>query len=253
MDINGIGDANSAASLALFAKIKQEELEHINELQGLLDAAKAVNGETDDIADEKPVPEDDDKKIADAFDAGDDEPVFDDGNEPKDELKPVSSNVEKVIPENTDKKESLFSKHSVGGTVKTEGFHAERHHARVLLAHSHKPMNESATITKTMSLEEFQPWSGAVDTMTKIVDANKLDDLDFLLEDQYPDGIDETELNDLLWFESDWVLDQLGLGEEDIEPDEEEPEAKHDDGDNVAKDDTVAEDYSDICRNAKDE
>ena len=61
------------------------------------------------------------------------------------------------------------------------------------------------------TLDTYQPWSGAVDTYETIVNNDLLDDLEYLLEDIYPDGIDETKLNDILWFDSDWVLESLGL------------------------------------------
>ena len=81
-----------------------------------------------------------------------------------------------------------------------------------------KKLDEDAVIF--ISLDDFEPWSGAVDTWDKIVDAGKLEELDFILEDVFPDGMNRTELNDLLWFESDWVLDQLGLNDEEPEEDE---------------------------------
>ena len=61
------------------------------------------------------------------------------------------------------------------------------------------------------TLDTYQPWSGAVDTYETIVNNDLLDDLEYLLEDIYPDGIDETKLNDILWFDSDWVFESLGL------------------------------------------
>ena len=83
------------------------------------------------------------------------------------------------------------------------------------------------------TVSEFTPWQGAVSTYDTIVEENKLDDLDFLLEDLFPEGISEGKLNDILWFESDWVFAQLGIGdvvechycgtisdEEDLEEDE---------------------------------
>lgn len=76
----------------------------------------------------------------------------------------------------------------------------------------------------------YKPWSGAVSTYEAIEEENKLDDLDFLLEELYPEGISESQLNDILWFESDWVFAQLGIGnmvecgeifdEEDLDEDE---------------------------------
>lgn len=76
-------------------------------------------------------------------------------------------------------------------------------------------MDESLKVTSDIS--SFKPWSGAVDTFEKIKDAGMIEDLDFLLEDMYPDGITETQLNDILWFDADWVLESLGLKEEEFE------------------------------------
>ena len=75
-------------------------------------------------------------------------------------------------------------------------------------------------IYKELDLTNFEPWSGAIDTYNTIYNANKLDDLELLLEELYPDGIDETQLNDLLWFESDWLLESLGISEEEEEEEE---------------------------------
>lgn len=79
-------------------------------------------------------------------------------------------------------------------------------------------MDESLKITSDIS--SYTPWSGAVETFEKIKDAGMIDDLDFLLEDIYPDGITETQLNDILWFDADWVLESLGLKEEEYEEDD---------------------------------
>lgn len=65
-------------------------------------------------------------------------------------------------------------------------------------------------------LDSFEPWSGAIQTWSLIKDANKLDELDSLLEEVYPEGLDETELNDLLWFEPEWILESLGISDEDM-------------------------------------
>ena len=70
----------------------------------------------------------------------------------------------------------------------------------------------------------YKPWSGAVDTWETIEDNGLLEDLDALLEDIYPDGLSETELNDLLWLDKDWIFEQLGIsdGEEFIGDEEDE-------------------------------
>ena len=68
------------------------------------------------------------------------------------------------------------------------------------------------------SLESFRPWSGAEDTWRKIEEAGLLDEFESILEELYPDGLSETELNDFLWFEQDYILELLGLsGEEQDE------------------------------------
>ena len=72
-----------------------------------------------------------------------------------------------------------------------------------------KELKEEAKIIS--SLDEYEPWSGAVSTWDKVVEADKVDQLDFLLSDLYPEGMTMTELNDILWFESDWVLGMLGI------------------------------------------
>ena len=69
----------------------------------------------------------------------------------------------------------------------------------------------------TSTLQKFQPWSGAVTTWDKIKTAGLIDELDSLLEEVYPEGLSETELNDLLWFEPEWILESLGLSEEETD------------------------------------
>ena len=68
-------------------------------------------------------------------------------------------------------------------------------------------------------IENFEPWSGATATYKAIEEAGKLEDLEFLLEELYPDGLTETELNDLLWFEDEWLFENLGI-ETDTDEDE---------------------------------
>lgn len=61
------------------------------------------------------------------------------------------------------------------------------------------------------SFADFEPWSGAVDTWERIQEAGKIDNLENILEVEYPDGIDETELNDLLWFEPETIYNWLDM------------------------------------------
>ena len=71
------------------------------------------------------------------------------------------------------------------------------------------------TNTYELDLERFEAWSGAKDTLDKIIDEGKCEELEGILEDMYPDGMTETELNDLLWFESESIYEWLGIRSEE--------------------------------------
>lgn len=65
---------------------------------------------------------------------------------------------------------------------------------------------------KEMSIHDFKPWSGAVNTYERLERNNKLNDLEWSLSEIFgKDDIEETELNDLLWFEPDTVYEIVGL------------------------------------------
>lgn len=66
-------------------------------------------------------------------------------------------------------------------------------------------------ITYELDLEHFEAWSGAEDTLDRIQREGKCEELETILEDLYPDGMSETQLNDLLWFDSDKVFEWLGI------------------------------------------
>ena len=57
-------------------------------------------------------------------------------------------------------------------------------------------------------------WSGALDTLKDIEEDDKEDELMYLLEEIFTDTIPtETEVNDFLWFERDYIYESLGLDE----------------------------------------
>ena len=62
---------------------------------------------------------------------------------------------------------------------------------------------------------DYEPWSGAEDTYNKIKDAGKLEELEAWLEEIFPDGATETEINDVLWFEPRECFIACGLDSED--------------------------------------
>lgn len=67
------------------------------------------------------------------------------------------------------------------------------------------------TIKSDISLENFKAWSGGRNTLDRIINEGKCDELESMLEDLYPDGMTDTELNDLLWFDSNTVFEWLGI------------------------------------------
>lgn len=74
----------------------------------------------------------------------------------------------------------------------------------------------------TIDFSDFRPWSGAIDAWERIEKAGKVDELEFILDDVYPDNMSDTELNDLFWFEPETVFSWLGMDTDDEEEDDEE-------------------------------
>ena len=70
-------------------------------------------------------------------------------------------------------------------------------------------------ITIELSIRNFNTWSGATNTKNIIINNDKAEEFDQLIEEIYPEGIDATTLNDLLWFDSEWIFETLGISEEE--------------------------------------
>lgn len=55
-------------------------------------------------------------------------------------------------------------------------------------------------------------WSGALDTLKDIEENDKIEDFCELINEYFGDDIiDETELNDYIWFERDSIYEELGI------------------------------------------
>ena len=76
----------------------------------------------------------------------------------------------------------------------------------------------------TISLSEFEPWTDqARETWEKIMMTDgAFDRLEWELELEYPEGMSETGFNDLLRFESDWVLQAAGIEEKPAEDEDDD-------------------------------
>ena len=76
-------------------------------------------------------------------------------------------------------------------------------------------------VIQEIGISEFEAWSGAVDTQQTIIDNNKESEFDSLIEELYPDGLTDTQLNDLLWFEEEWIFESIGISTEEEEEEKE--------------------------------
>ena len=65
---------------------------------------------------------------------------------------------------------------------------------------------------KEESISNFEFWSGAKDTAKYLTD-EEFNTIESMLEELYPDGMSETQLNDLFWFESDTIAEWLGYSD----------------------------------------
>lgn len=65
-------------------------------------------------------------------------------------------------------------------------------------------------IVKEINIGEFEAWSGGRDTLIKIKDYGKLDELQDLII-SISEEWGGTDLNDFLWFEDDYIYGCLGI------------------------------------------
>lgn len=63
-------------------------------------------------------------------------------------------------------------------------------------------------IYEEKSLESFEFWSGAVSTAETLTTAD-FEAIERHLEVVYPDGMSDTEVNDLFWFDNDYLAEIL--------------------------------------------
>lgn len=69
-------------------------------------------------------------------------------------------------------------------------------------------------IKEIKSLSEFEAWSGGQDTIDDLT-KEQLDSLLPMIVKSFPEGLEETSLNDFLWFERDLIAEWLGFGDYD--------------------------------------
>ena len=63
------------------------------------------------------------------------------------------------------------------------------------------------------SLRNFEFWSGAKSNAEELT-LEQIDMVESILEELYPDGMEETQINDFFWFEFDTIREWLGIEKE---------------------------------------
>jgi len=64
-------------------------------------------------------------------------------------------------------------------------------------------------------LTNFDFWSGAVSLSNRLT-YTELQQITEQLEELYPEGMTDTQINDLFWFEEDFICEMIGEKAEDI-------------------------------------
>ena len=64
-------------------------------------------------------------------------------------------------------------------------------------------------IYRDIPLTQFEFWAGGKDTVEELTDS-ELEQIEQILEEIYPEGMSEFEVNDLFWFERDLIAEWLG-------------------------------------------
>lgn len=70
-------------------------------------------------------------------------------------------------------------------------------------------------IISEIGIADFEAWLGAVETKQAIVDAGKEAEFESFIEGLWPDGLTDTELNDMLCLQDDWIFEALGISEDE--------------------------------------
>ena len=70
-------------------------------------------------------------------------------------------------------------------------------------------------ITTEKNLKDFEFWSGAEERVI-LLTWDEFETIEKELEELYPEGLTETALNDLFWFDFDFIAGMIGETEESI-------------------------------------
>ena len=66
------------------------------------------------------------------------------------------------------------------------------------------------------SLRNFKFWSGAKSNAEELT-LEQIDMVESILEELYPDGMEDVQINDFFWFDFDTIREWLGIKDEEEE------------------------------------
>lgn len=71
-------------------------------------------------------------------------------------------------------------------------------------------------VVSEIKLEDFEAWAGGKETLNTLIEKNLVEKADIIIEQYFDDCNNgeiptENELNNLLWFEQDWLAEALGF------------------------------------------
>ena len=65
------------------------------------------------------------------------------------------------------------------------------------------------------SIVDFNFWSGAAER-AELLTYTELKEVEYQIDELYPDGLEDTQLNDLFWFEFEEVCNWIGLDIDEV-------------------------------------
>lgn len=115
-----------------------------------------------------------------------------------------------------------------------------------------KKLNEDLDII--ISFHDYEPWSGAKDTYDYIMEQYGWDEsaVESVLEEIFPDGCTDTELNDFFWFGEPEIYDIFGVKnpyDDESDDDDEDEDEEFEETEEVE----VDENYDDISKDEIDD
>ena len=70
-------------------------------------------------------------------------------------------------------------------------------------------------IYEEKSIKDFEFWAGAREFANRLND-DEWDILELYVTEMYPDGISNTDLNDLFWFDNETLLEVIGVSADEF-------------------------------------